>query len=293
MSVEFKKYNAKDTVSNPLLARARFSTPPSGPPELHWVLENDGKNYILWQPADELPAQFSALSWRGPEKPRLLLTIELWQRYRQLSPLEKAYILQTMAGEDEAPDNIPPEVSRMLSIPNSEEWLDCYRKITELSSNLQEAVHAGEISVKMLRYIFRLPGDLREELLKYLAEEKFHLTVQQARKIAQACRRVNGGEDGRWRDIFQKALDFSSQSRQRAEEFLRLLDGWAYPRLTEWRKKFKQEKQDLNLWSELKVEPPENFEGDSLKFQFNCKNAKQLKKAIDSLERSRDLLEFV
>ncbi len=293
MNVDCKRVRAEDVILNPLLEKARLSTGEENPPELHWIRERNGDKYILWQPEAELPEEFFALVWDKPEEPRWKLTINLWRRYREISPLEKAFIIENIAGSNSADKIIPPEAAGMLLIPYSDEWLQCYRRLTGLSSTLRQAVNKNELSPKLLRYIFQLPEDIGSSLLEELEKSKLRLTVQQARQFSEAFRKIPEIRIEKWVSILREAYNFSSQPGQRAEKLLELVRKWAYPRLSRWHQKFDQLKKDLELWSRLEVQPPENFEGQELKFKFSCGDRQELKEALDSLQKCRELLEFV
>ncbi|MGM0380728.1 MAG: hypothetical protein ACQEP7_01970 [bacterium] len=292
MSVVYKKFKADRVIYNSLLQNSRFSQPEEDPPELYWVFESGAKNYLLWQPKNELPVEFEAATRSTAEEPRWKLTIQLWQRYRQISPLEKAFILKHIT-ESFADKNQQNKVAECLSIPRSDEWLDCYRRLTELDSSLQEEIHDGKISPKVFRYLFQLPRTIYEPLLKDLEEEKISFTLQQSRQLAEAFRRITKRSENRWAEIRKQAYDFSNQRRQRAEKLLELVRKWAYPRLTGKIAEFEEEKNRLNLWSGLAVDPPDNFEGDSLEFNFSCGDEGTLERAVNSLEKCRSLLKFV
>lgn len=292
MSVDYKVFESSQVITNPLLENARISEATGESPELYWIYESGEDKQVLWQPAGKLPEQFKAVVWNGKTGPRWELTISLWRRYRQISALEKGLILDYLA-ETLTEKDLLQRATEKLSIPRSSEWLNCYRRLTTLDSSLQNAVHEEEISLKIFRYIFQLPETIQEQLLEELKENNVHLTVQQARQLAESFRRISEVSGDKWNEIIQAAQKFSSQPSRRGDRLLKLVKEWAYPQISQKYKEFELLREQLDLYPDLQVTPPGNFEGSRLEIKIGCGDEEELNRALTSLKKCQRLLKFV
>ncbi|MFP4687679.1 MAG: hypothetical protein ACLFN5_06185 [bacterium] len=246
--------------------------------------KSDEEYSTLYNPQQSPAPEQDVIIVKNCSVPDWLATLLLWQRYRDISPLEKGFILNLINNEQQLPS--------LLNIPNSEDWLECYRLLPDLPGKMADRIHNLDISVKLIKHLLEIPTRLRRKLFEKIGDKKIHLTVQQARRLGEAVRSLKKLSGGEWEEILLKSSE-GSNSHQAGEQLLKKIETRAYPETSATRRRFKKRLTDSGVSNKIKVSPPPNFEGDYLDFKFRWHRDVEVEKIIEQIKRCQSLLDFV
>ncbi|MFH0886863.1 MAG: hypothetical protein V1843_01720 [bacterium] len=90
------------------------------------------------------------------------------------------------------------------------------------------------------------------------------------------------------RDEIQKIMVKDIPRNQKIAEIKNALKKWRLPQLTEAQDNFDRETQKLKLPKNIKISPPQNFEGDHLNIEIRVKKPEDLSTAAKELLRIKD-----
>jgi hypothetical protein len=272
-----------------LLETCRESTEPPEPPVPVWVRSGAERVQPIWMPPGWDDGEtVEALVLGETSRSDWSLTLSFWNRYGGLNPVEKGKVLRELSpeGSDRA------RLLDQLDLPGAQEVIRAHRELPDLPEPLRAQVASGDVSPRLFRYFFRIPDNLRPDLMDMLNRDHRIFSVQDTRQLAEALRRLSPEkyesflsaieppeEDVHAREIGQTVLE---EARKRA-----------YPELNQRRNEFERDLEALDLDGRIDVEHPSNFEGKYLEFSFRCERDEDLEPLAEEVKKCRTLLEHV
>lgn len=281
----------------PLLEASRVEGPdsredPPGPPEPWWLRATDGAPRALWYPRDPVregtvPAVFVV----DPEPSDRSLTLTLLGRRETLSPLETGRLLAYLHDGGDTTENLARNVAPRLGLPASETWVETYRRFLDLPDSMRERLHREDVEPRLVRYLLEVPPRHRRPLVEAVGEGHVDLTVQQARTLSEALRRLPRERDPDWKKHLAPRTD--EDPRDAGERWLSEARRLAFPEIHRRERGFREALDDLELDGRIRVDPPPHFEGDYLDFHLRCRRDEDLNHLAEALKSCRPLLEHV
>ena len=118
------------------------------------------------------------------------------------------------------------------------------------------------------------------------------LSVSYRREFAELLRDIARRENTTPEKVIARAeirelLKITLPRNQRITRIKQQLRKWRYPRLTEAQDNFARAVANLKLPSNIRIAPPQNFEGDYINLQLQIRNEKELLAAIETLKNKQ------
>lgn len=281
----------------PLLESCRISESPYGTkglPQPIWLCTiNDSNEPVWFTSRHRQTASDRALILENNESPRWWLTLLFWNRYDPPGPVEKGRILNYLNERIEPAEDRWNHLYDILDLPAAEDVLEAYRWLPTLPSKLRHLLTEGEASPNLFRYLHEVPEPIRGPLVTGLKDAPNMFTVQVTRKLSEALRRVPKSKYDPFIDRLENILTDDGRPRDRGKKILEEARRLAYPDTTERENQFQQDLDDLELDGRLTVDPPKNFEGDGIKFSFECGRDEDLEKLAEEVKRCKPLFRHV
>ncbi|GEM_PF-4836636 len=262
-----------------------------------WVVDEGSELKVLWQ-----PRKFAQTSEnRGPlllveetQPSHIELTLELWQQVDRISALEKGYVLNFLKNKKKSTTSqLKQLASQSLQIPPAEQWIETYLAFPQLPSELQKQLQDEQISINLFYQLNDLPEELFTLLTQALAEQRLRLTVQEARQLSTAVRRLPRDELPEIIGLARSCLESKDDLKKQTEKLLNGINKRAYPELTNYRENFSKKLEELDLDGRINVKPPQNFEGDYLDFSFRWSKEEDFEKLLRAIKKCRRLFDLV
>lgn len=281
----------------PLLEACRVDLPGTGEesgtlPEPWWIRSGNGALRALWYPRNptregRVPAVFVEESDRSDRS----LTLTLLRRYEVLSPLETGRLLAYLHEKGESIEDLARNAAPRLGLPAAETWVEVYRRFPGLPEPVRDRLHRGDLQPRLVRYLLEVPSHRRAPLLEAIGDGRVDLTVQQARTLSEALRRLPREEELRWEEgrIPCDDEDPRATGKRWLDEARRL----AFPETHRRERRFQKALDGLQLDGRIRVDPPPQFEGDYLDFHVRCGRDEDLTELAEALKSCRSLLEHV
>ncbi|MFB6345823.1 MAG: hypothetical protein ABEK50_08645 [bacterium] len=257
-----------------------------------WVAQSDGDWIYLW--SDSPP--------NGTQDPPLLLVeqcdrpdwetvLVLWRRYRELTPLEKGLIISYLPKETVEANR--KRLAELVDLPASGPLFEALQKIDQLPKQLQDKLHGGQFSLRLVRYLMELPDSFYEVVVEGISKKWFKLSVQEMRKLGEATRRLSDEKRKTWIKRVKNLDKADKHPREVGSTLLKLTRDLAYPRTMKRRRRFEEDLKVLEPDGRISVTPPKNFEGDYLDFKIRCRRDEDIIKLSEELKRCKKLLQHL
>lgn len=261
-------------------------------PEPWWVRPSDEGLCGLWYPrgqprSDSVPAVIVT----ELEDPPRLLTLRLIARHGDLSPLETGRLLDYLHARGYTVEELARRAAGPLGLPAAKVWVETYRRFPDLPDPVRGRLHREELDPRLIRYLLDVPDRLREPLWDALGEGRIDLTVQQARRLSEALRRLPRARDADWEE--RRSVRSDEEPRETGERWLGEARRLAFPETDRRERAFYRDLKALDLDGRIRVDPPDRFEGDYLDFHLRCHRDQNLSDLAEALKSCQPLLEHV
>lgn len=294
--------SARDVVAaqvrpSPMLEACRLGKGEGGDdarrlPEPWWVQSSGEGLHGLWYPRGKPPSEsVPAVIVTDLEESARWATLRLIARHGNLSPLETGRLLEFLHDRGCSAEELTRRAAKHLDLPAAPVWVETYRRFPDLPDTVGQRLHREELDPRLIRYLLDVPDRLRGPLWDALGQGRIDLTVQQARRLSEALRRLPRDRDADWEE--RRSLRSDEAPREAGERWLREARRLAFPETDRRERAFRRDLEGLDLDGRIRVDPPDRFEGDYLDFHLRCHRDGNLNELAEALKSCQPLLEHV
>lgn len=260
-------------------------------PQPVWLSRERGEDNPVWVPNSPTQKESHPALVIDPEgTSSWVITLRIWRRYNSPNPVEKGRILNFL-GKKLKTEAQQARLRALLDLPRSEEILEAYRRLPSLPDALCQALRTERISYRLIRYLNRIPDPLDDLLLNILEDRPDLFTVQEMRQLADALRRLPDEDYPNFRSFLETVSEADGELS--SEMISDQAQALSYPELKRRTEAFRKEFEALGIDGRIQVEPPQNFEGDYLKFSFRCSRDEELETLAEEIKKCEKLMKHV
>jgi len=207
---------------------------------------------------------------------------------RKFSPAEKADVLKKFLEFGEEPRILVRRFLPLLGIPSTRRHLDDYLGFAGLDEDTRLMIHEIQpdfATLRILAAMTRKERLLLRPFLQRLGKNRRKQVLSDLHELTRirdvSVEEIMGGAE--LRTVFKNSQPPGFEQAENLRVSLRRL---RYPRLSAWRERFSEKIADLELPSDVRIDPGPNFEGDEMSLSFSFRDGEELR---DTLRRLMSL----